>query len=652
MAFLLELAIRTTLVACGTALVLRLSRIQTAAVRHAAWTGVVIVMLGLPAWTAGGARVPVAVLTPPADSTQPPLRSAAQAVAPAIDYPASSDQAITSSSVQPNAPAVTWPAVLISLYAAVALLLLGRLAMGTAQANRLRRRATLRDGRLTSDDCTTPITVGWLRPALILPSGWDRWSAAKRDAVFTHETEHARRRDPLVQWLALLNRALFWFHPLAWWLERRLATLSEEACDAAVLAAGHSPQHYSAYLLEMARAVTRGQGRVHFVGMAMPGHGLSGRLRQIFHGLPSARVSRTRAIGTIACCAISSVLFSTAMLATRAQAPGPGSSSDSAMRIQFEAVSIRPCESSGPTNGRGGGGMRNAISPGYASWGCVSLAQLVDQAYGGGPFPKNALLNTIRTPPGERPDLPKRIRGGPSWVEDEKFAIEIRLSGDTTTQAGPQRHDAVLTAMAPALRAMLEDRFQLKLRKATEERPMYALTVKTGFAMTVSAPEKCWNPEDYPRPPGLSRMELPPPPPGWEGIPACGYQAQGGRQRGNEFTEFRHIDLASFAGWLSQQMDRYVLDKTSTPGRYSFRLEFAPDEHTPGITERSRMFARAGEGLLGRTPPAQEKGDGPTIFKALDALGFRLESTRGPAEYLLIDSAQRPTPGGPGPAGS
>jgi len=43
--------------------------------------------------------------------------------------------------------------------------------------------------------------------------------------VLTHEWEHVRRRDPLVQWLALLNRSIFWFHPLAWWLERKLSEL-------------------------------------------------------------------------------------------------------------------------------------------------------------------------------------------------------------------------------------------------------------------------------------------------------------------------------------------------------------------------------------------------------------------------------------------
>jgi uncharacterized protein (TIGR03435 family) len=353
-----------------------------------------------------------------------------------------------------------------------------RLAVGTVLANRLRRGATLHEGRLTSDRCATPITVGWFRPSLILPCGWDQWSPTQLDVVLAHEQEHARRHDPIVPWFALLNRAVFWFHPLSWWLERRLAILAEEACDAAVLVAGHSPQQYSEYLVDMARSVARQRGRIRVVGMAMPGTGLSHRLRVIFQGVPGVRPSRRRIGAAIAVSLTLCIVCTTATLAERRSKQDPVRPT---LQIKFEAVAIRPGEDSGPPNGRGGGGggMRNAITPGYASWGCVSLAELIDQAYGGGPFPKNSLLNTVRLAPGGNPDAAKRIRGGPSWVEKDKFAIEIRLSGDTRisraaqTRSGPDGHGA-------RAQAMLEDRFQLKLRKATEEVPMYALTVASG----------------------------------------------------------------------------------------------------------------------------------------------------------------------------
>jgi len=57
-----------------------------------------------------------------------------------------------------------------------------------------------------------------------------------------------------------MNRCVFWFHPLAWWVERKLAILAEEACDEASLAATGDRQSYAAALVEMAEAVQRRAG--------------------------------------------------------------------------------------------------------------------------------------------------------------------------------------------------------------------------------------------------------------------------------------------------------------------------------------------------------------------------------------------------------
>ena len=132
------------------------------------------------------------------------------------------------------------------------------------------------NGALTSPRIATPFTFGLLRPGILLPEGWDRWSAARLAVVLDHERAHVARRDPLVQWLALLNRAVFWFHPLAWWLERHLAALAEEACDADVLARGHSPEDYSECLLDLARTSGR-RTLQHQMGLPMPGSALPAR---------------------------------------------------------------------------------------------------------------------------------------------------------------------------------------------------------------------------------------------------------------------------------------------------------------------------------------------------------------------------------------
>jgi protein involved in polysaccharide export with SLBB domain len=192
--------------------------------------------------------------------------------------------------------------------------LLARLTIGTMRAHTLARRAVDRAGRLTSACCAAPVTVGWLHPVVILPEHWSQWSPAEIEAVWTHEAEHVRRRDPLLQWLALFNRAVFWFHPVAWWLERKLSALAEEACDAAVLESGHDPREYSECLLHMARSVMQAGARVN-VGMAMPGSFLPQRIHKILEGGRARRASRARMACAVTACAVMSAALAAGTLA-------------------------------------------------------------------------------------------------------------------------------------------------------------------------------------------------------------------------------------------------------------------------------------------------------------------------------------------------
>ncbi|HSC14312.1 MAG TPA: TolC family protein, partial [Gammaproteobacteria bacterium] len=145
------------------------------------------------------------------------------------------------------------------------------------------------------------------------------WSKARLAVVLDHERAHAARRDPLVQWLALLNRAVFWFHPLAWWLERHLAALAEEACDAAVLERGHSPADYSEQLLELARMSSRQP--IRLVGMPMPGSSLSTRIAKILEDGVARPGSRSTAVGAAVLATLAAVAVGTITLAQETAPP-------------------------------------------------------------------------------------------------------------------------------------------------------------------------------------------------------------------------------------------------------------------------------------------------------------------------------------------
>jgi probable HAF family extracellular repeat protein len=99
-----------------------------------------------------------------------------------------------------------------------------------------------------------PGIVGILRPVLLLPKGLlERLSPAQIDAVVSHELCHVRRRDNLFASIHMIVETVFWFHPLVWWIERRLVEERERACDEEVLQRGGEPEAYAEGILNVCK---------------------------------------------------------------------------------------------------------------------------------------------------------------------------------------------------------------------------------------------------------------------------------------------------------------------------------------------------------------------------------------------------------------
>lgn len=294
---LVECAVRALLLVGLTAATLYVTRVKDAAAKHRVWTGVMALMLFLPVWAMWGPKFSLRVLPPlPSVSASGPILPIAKAAA-------------TQSPRFSN-----WELFLLSVYLLGFILLAIRLVLGTVQAHRLARGAVLQDGVRTSPQCISPVTVGFLRPVVIFPQNWRAWEEARLKSILTHEEEHARRHDSLTQWFALLNRALFWFHPVAWWLEQKLSGLAEEACDDAVLVRGHNPREYGECLLDLARSVSRSGARLNVVGMTAPGGFLRRRLRKIIEVGPQPRTSGAWMGFVATVCAVTCVVVATGTL--------------------------------------------------------------------------------------------------------------------------------------------------------------------------------------------------------------------------------------------------------------------------------------------------------------------------------------------------
>jgi beta-lactamase regulating signal transducer with metallopeptidase domain/tetratricopeptide (TPR) repeat protein len=118
------------------------------------------------------------------------------------------------------------------------------------------RLALERDVRLLrSPRVAVPIVWGFFRPVLLLPPDVVTWPVERLRVVLLHELAHLKRWDGVSLLLTRAAVSLFWFHPLAWSLERAGRSECERACDDLVLASGTKPSDYADHLLAIARTM-------------------------------------------------------------------------------------------------------------------------------------------------------------------------------------------------------------------------------------------------------------------------------------------------------------------------------------------------------------------------------------------------------------
>lgn len=124
-----------------------------------------------------------------------------------------------------------------------------------------------------------PGIFGVFRPVLLVPEGiTDRLTPEQWRAIVDHELCHVRRRDNLTAAIHMAVEAIFWFHPLVWWIGKRLVDERERACDEAVLLSSSDPESYAEGILNVCKL---------YLGSSLPcvsgvtGSNLTDRIRAI-----------------------------------------------------------------------------------------------------------------------------------------------------------------------------------------------------------------------------------------------------------------------------------------------------------------------------------------------------------------------------------
>lgn len=105
-----------------------------------------------------------------------------------------------------------------------------------------------------ADGLLEPGVIGWLNPVLLMPADIERHlTRPELEAIVAHELCHVRRFDNMTAAIHMLVEAIFWFHPLVWWLGARLLDERERACDEHVLASTGAPGPYAQGILNVCK---------------------------------------------------------------------------------------------------------------------------------------------------------------------------------------------------------------------------------------------------------------------------------------------------------------------------------------------------------------------------------------------------------------
>ncbi|MBM3416930.1 MAG: M56 family metallopeptidase [Bacteroidetes bacterium] len=150
-----------------------------------------------------------------------------------------------------------------------------------------------------SEWVTSPITVGWLKPVILVPlAAVNHLSPQQMEAVLLHELAHIRRYDYLLNLILNFIRTVLYFNPFARAFLKIVETEREKSCDEMVLQFQYDAHQYASALLTLEK--TSRDFKILILGAAGAGKDLLHRIETIMGVQQKQKKSFQRFTGLLA----------------------------------------------------------------------------------------------------------------------------------------------------------------------------------------------------------------------------------------------------------------------------------------------------------------------------------------------------------------
>jgi uncharacterized protein (TIGR03435 family) len=171
------------------------------------------------------------------------------------------------------------------------------------------------------------------------------------------------------------------------------------------------------------------------------------------------------------------------------------------------------------------------------------------------------------------------VTGGPKWMDSDRYNINAKA-------AGPAKDPELLLM----LRTLLVERFKLEVHR--QSKPV------SGYALVVAK----------------SGLKIKP-------VEDTGNDSTS--SHGGSLTA-KGVSMARLSDWLARRLNAPVVDATGVPGVFNFKLEWTPEETSPGT-------------------PSSAGPDFSLVAALQEQVGVKLEARKVSMELIVVERAEKPS---------